>query len=271
MQQRGGYGMGGQMHGGFGGGYGGGGGMRGGGRQFNNGGRFRTHFSPANHTANSSIARSIRSSADPLCQVYVGNLPWSVSWQELKDLAVEFGDIRRADVPTDQIGRSRGYGTVVFSTKEQAVACIAGLDGRDVDGRALNARLDSYAAANHTEPNSKVYIGNLPWSTRWQDLKALCAECGEVTYVDCIVDQQTGRPKGFGIATFKTSAEAQVAIQTLDGHEFEGRTLSVRLDNFGQRQQAGQGQQSGENEASPTAAASSSEQPAASSTEQAVL
>lgn len=75
-------------------------------------------------------------------KVYVGNLPWSCSWQGLKDLARDHGDVLFADVAEDETGRSRGFGVVSFTTIVDARACIEGLNGFELDGRILNARED---------------------------------------------------------------------------------------------------------------------------------
>ena len=62
-------------------------------------------------------------------QVYVGNLPWRTSWQELKDLGAQFGEVHRADVAADRFtGRSKGFGTLKFATQEAAQQAIEQLN-----------------------------------------------------------------------------------------------------------------------------------------------
>ena len=57
-------------------------------------------------------------------QIVVHGLPWSTEWQELKDLAKEHGDVIKADVMRRPDGKSRGFGTVVFKTPEDAQSGI---------------------------------------------------------------------------------------------------------------------------------------------------
>ena len=57
-------------------------------------------------------------------QIVVHGLPWSTEWQELKDLAKEHGDVIKADVMRRPDGKSRGFGTIVFKTPEDAQAAI---------------------------------------------------------------------------------------------------------------------------------------------------
>ena len=59
-----------------------------------------------------------------LFQIVVHGLPWSTEWQELKDLAKEHGDVVKADVMRRPDGKSRGFGTIVFKTPEDAQAAI---------------------------------------------------------------------------------------------------------------------------------------------------
>jgi len=74
--------------------------------------------------------------------IYVGNLPWEISWQDLKDLCNEFGEVAFVDVPVDFQGRSKGYGLVRFENEEDAENAIQELDGYNLDGRELNVRED---------------------------------------------------------------------------------------------------------------------------------
>ena len=70
-------------------------------------------------------------------KLYVGNLPWSVSEQELGDLFAPLGDVHSAKVITDrETGRSRGFGFVELSD-EAGRRAIDELNGKDMGGRAL--------------------------------------------------------------------------------------------------------------------------------------
>lgn len=59
-----------------------------------------------------------------LVQIVVHGLPWSVEWQDLKDLAKQYGDAIKADIARRSDGKSRGFGTVVFKTPEDAQNAI---------------------------------------------------------------------------------------------------------------------------------------------------
>ncbi|CBZ52736.1 putative Gbp1p protein [Neospora caninum Liverpool] len=78
-------------------------------------------------------------------QVFVSNLPWRTSWQDLKDLFRECGDVVRADVMTMPDGRSKGVGTVLFSTPEGAQRAVELFNEYMLDGRPISVRIDRVA------------------------------------------------------------------------------------------------------------------------------
>jgi RNA recognition motif-containing protein len=71
-------------------------------------------------------------------KLYVGNLSFDTSSEQLETIFAEAGTVQSASVVEDrETGRSRGFGFVEMSTKEEAQAAITALDGKDVDGRNL--------------------------------------------------------------------------------------------------------------------------------------
>ena len=73
----------------------------------------------------------------------------------------------------------------------------------------------------------ETYVGNLAYATNDEGLKAAFAQFGEVTQVRVVTDRMTGRSKGFGFVTMPDAAQAQAAIDALNGHELDGRTVRV--------------------------------------------
>jgi RNA recognition motif-containing protein len=73
----------------------------------------------------------------------------------------------------------------------------------------------------------KLYVGNLSYSTREDDLQSLFADFGAVTSVAIITDRATGRSKGFGFVEMESAEAAQAAITKLNNFEFQGRRLTV--------------------------------------------
>ncbi|CAG8464705.1 8445_t:CDS:10 [Paraglomus occultum] len=73
-------------------------------------------------------------------QIFVGNLPYSVGWQELKDLFRNAGNIIRADILIGHDRRSKGSGTVLFETPIDAANAISKYDGYEWNGRRIEVR-----------------------------------------------------------------------------------------------------------------------------------
>ena len=72
-----------------------------------------------------------------------------------------------------------------------------------------------------------IYVGNLSWNLKDQDLSNLFASHGEVASAKIVTDKFTNRSKGFGFVEMANDAEAQAAIAQLNGSEIEGRNLVV--------------------------------------------
>ncbi len=72
-----------------------------------------------------------------------------------------------------------------------------------------------------------IYVGNLPYQTTEDDLRASFENFGEVTSVRIIQDRNTGRSKGFGFVEMPDEESAQTAIAALNEKDFSGRTIRV--------------------------------------------
>ncbi len=72
-----------------------------------------------------------------------------------------------------------------------------------------------------------IFIGNLNYRVREEQLGDLLSEFGDVRSVKIIMDRETGRSKGFGFVEMANDAEAAAAIKELNGSEFEGRNMVV--------------------------------------------
>jgi len=72
-----------------------------------------------------------------------------------------------------------------------------------------------------------IYVGNLPYSVRDDDLQAMFEEYGAVSSAKVIMDRETDRSKGFGFVEMSSSEDGQAAIDKLNGLEMNGRPLRV--------------------------------------------
>ncbi|MBC7958105.1 MAG: RNA-binding protein, partial [Cytophagales bacterium] len=74
---------------------------------------------------------------------------------------------------------------------------------------------------------NKLYVGNLAYSVRDEDLQQAFAQFGTVSSAKVMMDRDTGRSKGFGFVEMANDAEADAAINALNGQEHGGRALTV--------------------------------------------
>jgi cold-inducible RNA-binding protein len=73
----------------------------------------------------------------------------------------------------------------------------------------------------------KLYVGNLSFSTTEEALQNEFSAHGQVDEVAVISDRETGRPRGFAFVTMSNDGEARAAIESLNGTELDGRTITV--------------------------------------------
>lgn len=210
------------------------------------------------------VVDTLNGPVDVGTKVYVGNLSWSTSSETLKDFTKSVGEVVHADVMM-RGGKSSGGGIVEFSTPEEAAAAIRELNDVELDGRKIFIREDRKesgagkssgkgkgyergeirgsgrggpkggakgGAKGGGKGGPKVFFGNLPWETSWQELKEMCREqsFGDV-HVATPTDAN-GRPKGFAIITFNSQDDADRAVGEFNDQPMNGRPMVVYLDKF---------------------------------------
>ena len=158
------------------------------------------------------------------CRLYIGNLSWDVRWQDLKDYFATVGRVVRADVEEEN-GKSKGWGIVEYSTAGEANEAMMRLNDTELKGRPVHVREDreagreagtSMSRSNVERPQPgtrprptatamgcKVYVGNLSWEVKWQDLKDYFKSVGFVVKADVMEETDTGRSKGIYWLTFR--------------------------------------------------------------------
>ena len=77
--------------------------------------------------------------------------------------------------------------------------------------------------------STKLYVGNLSYSTGDQELREVFAPHGQVVSASVVSDRDTGQSRGFGFVEYASADEAQRAIDALNGTELGGRTLNVNV------------------------------------------
>ncbi|CAK0790269.1 unnamed protein product [Prorocentrum cordatum] len=195
------------------------------------------------------------------CKVYVGNIDWKITRDELKDHMASAGEVVFAEVFEQDDGRSKGAGIVEYSTAEAAQKAIATLNDTELGARPLFVREDRGSSKGKGKDKDKdkgkgkdrekgkgkgkgrgkrsdpadegrlLYVGNLPFRASRQDVQDVFKEAGNVVRVD-IAEGPDGRSKGYATVLYETEDEAKSAIEKLNGNDFQGRPLTVRMETF---------------------------------------
>jgi RNA recognition motif-containing protein len=88
---------------------------------------------------------------------------------------------------------------------------------------------------------SKVFVGNLDFKTRREDVEALFNQVAPVRDVFLPTDRETGRPRGFAFVEYESSEQAALAIEKFNGYELGGRALRVNAAEDRPRRAPGAG------------------------------
>uniref|UniRef100_A0A7S4G314 RRM domain-containing protein n=1 Tax=Eutreptiella gymnastica TaxID=73025 RepID=A0A7S4G314_9EUGL len=185
--------------------------------------------------------------AQPSSRVYVGNLSFDVTWQNLKDHFAACGTVVRADV-------MKGYGIVEFETQEMASEAIETMNDGEFFGRTIHVREDransernSYGGgkggkggggggggkgrgATSGDPMCKVFVSNLSWYTGNQELGDFMSEVGHVVNVEILTEGGVpgGRSKGCAFVEFASHDAALSCVARLHDSWLGDRQLAIR-------------------------------------------
>ncbi|KAF9566005.1 hypothetical protein EC968_003942 [Mortierella alpina] len=167
--------------------------------------------------------------------IHVGNIPFRVRWQDLKDLFRKAGHVVRADVAMGPDNRSRGFGTVIFMHEDEAKKAIAMFDQYQWQDRVIQVQEERTGQDNGRHQDGVSHgAGPGPYQSgpyHWQDLKDLFRRAGHIVRAD-VAHGFDGRSRGFGSVLFGTPEEARIAIATFDNYDYNGRVLRVHYDRF---------------------------------------
>jgi len=114
-------------------------------------------------------------------------------------------------------GRDRGRGRSRSPRRSRSRS--RGRGGRDGGGRDDGGEREA----------AKVFIGNLSFDTRENDLRDDFEKFGEIKDVYLPSDRMTGRPRGFGFVTFTDGRDADDAVRDMDGRDIDGRRVTVNI------------------------------------------
>ena len=191
--------------------------------------------------------------ATPNAKVFVGNLAWAVTSEQLQTTLAQAGELLMCEVQYAGEGRthSKGFGLATFADAAGAAKAIQDLNDVELEGRRIFLREDRPPASRQKVPRAprdggarvsgppperppaapslNLFCGNLPFSTTTDELTTMFASFS-VTSAEVKIGRNL-QSRGFGIVTCASVEDATSAIAALHGTNVGERALTVRFDS----------------------------------------
>jgi len=175
--------------------------------------------------------------------LYIGNLPSSMTQAEMDLLFWPFGEITSCRLMTHPDGIPKGYGFVEYVHRKGALAAMKHLNGRLFRGRGISVKMTKPAGEGakrtptiHTSSphgrrvtygmsDTNLYIGGLPDEITEEELRSLFAAYGEVEDVRRFVDRSTQRILGTACVRMSCAEDAAAALQGMNKASIKGKII----------------------------------------------
>ncbi|KAG0485550.1 hypothetical protein HPP92_009629 [Vanilla planifolia] len=177
------------------------------------------------------------------CELYVCNLPRSYDISHLLELFKPYGVVQSVEVSRDQeTGISRGSGYVTMGSISEAKSVIKALDGSDVAGREMRVMYSADMTSGRKnvealnsapkkniifESPYKIYVGNLAWFVKPEDLRDHFSKYGTVVSTRVLHDRKRGKNRVYAFLSFSSPHEAKAATEANES-VFYGRMMLVK-------------------------------------------
>jgi len=200
----------------------------------------------------SSIERNQRT-------IFVGNLPSSYDHREVAKLFKTCGPVEsariRSAVPEKEklapkvavitkrlhpkVDSVNAYVVFEENTDEEAIKKALAMNGRKIDGhhiRVDRANMPNSKRMTLTSRKKSIFVGNMRFDTRDDDLINHFSKVGPVKYVRIVRDKATGLGKGFGFVVFEDRASVKKALE-LNNTNFKGREIRIKKVDAGEKEE----------------------------------
>ncbi len=172
--------------------------------------------------------------------IFVAGVSYDATEDHIREAFQVYGTIVRVRLPTDEDGKTKGFGYVEFDTVDEARAAFEALDGAEVASRSL--RLDYVAERDRPSreieeedpqepdhgPSNTLFVGSLSRSANEDMVREAFSPYGTITGCRLPTDKESGEMKGFAYVSFETQELAEAAVAGMNGKTIDGRR--IRLD-----------------------------------------
>jgi RNA recognition motif-containing protein len=180
-----------------------------------------------------SEAEASPASAEKKFTAFVGNLPYTSSVMEIRELFGQYGEVVYVNLPRDKVsGRAKGFAFVDMASKDDLDKAIEALNGMEMGGRAIRVaasvpkeELPEAPKRNVPKDGEKLYVGNLPFEATESDIRDFFSEYGTVQGI-YMPKSDDGTPRGYAFVTMSKDSYEKTLEATHEA-EFMGRLLKV--------------------------------------------
>ena len=159
-------------------------------------------------------------------RVFIGNIYYILTEQELHQLFSKAGTIQKLDLFLDEQGKSRGCGIIHYSTRDEALAAIKLFHLTELCNRKITVKEDETFYLQLQRP-AQMVIKKMPLTVTWQQLKDVCREIGNVIRADV---KYNNDGTSSGNVLFENSGEAAKAVTLLNGARFNNMRVEAFLE-----------------------------------------
>ncbi|CAN4100092.1 unnamed protein product [Withania somnifera] len=163
-------------------------------------------------------------------KLFVGGIAWETTEESFRNHFSQFGEITDSVIMMDKnSGRPRGFGFVTYADPEIANKVLE--EDHIIDGRAVEVKKTVPKEDMHVKGASKtkkIFIGGLPVSLTEDELKEYFSSYGYVVEHQIMLDQNTGRSRGFGFVTFDNEEAVEKVLSNGRMHELCGKHVEIK-------------------------------------------
>jgi len=154
-------------------------------------------------TGNDPIRASINENDDR--KLFVGSLSWETDEAAFKEYFLKYGPVKQATIKMDALGRSKGFGFILFENKDSVEKVLA------AESHSLGNRKIEPKRATPKEKCRKIFVGGVSPELPEEDIRKHFEQFGEIDELETPMNKEKNIRKGFIFVTFKTSDACDAA------------------------------------------------------------
>ncbi|KAF0710150.1 Aste57867_5601 [Aphanomyces stellatus] len=164
--------------------------------------------------------------------LWVGNLPFTATADQLRARFESFGAIASLTLPLDPAsGRPSGRANVLFESPNAAADAMRALNNQDFGDRPMRIKLTQVVAppsVSGAAPTAAIWVGGLPFGATERDVRDRFGTVGPITSVVFGVHKDSGKRNGSCVIMYETTEAAETALVSLNETMFQKRYVRVK-------------------------------------------